>query len=60
MTILEEKKLLLNNAMKRSGYTKSEIARKIGKKPTTLHAELVRAKTIETFEKLEKAIREVI
>lgn len=60
MTILEERKLILRNSMKRSGYSQSDIARKIGKKPTTLYAELVRVKTLETFKKLEKKIMEVL
>ena len=60
MTILEEKKQSIKLLMRRSGYLQKEIAIKLNKKPASLNSEIARAKKLETLEKIEKRIKEVI
>lgn len=60
MNAVEEKKQKINNFIKKTGYSKSEIARRLGKTPSNFMNGLRQIKKMETLDKLEKEIKEVL
>lgn len=60
MTISDVKRKEIEYYIKSKGHTKSEVARRLGKEPTSFINNLKKLKTITRLEELEKRIKEVI
>ena len=60
MNAVDRKRKKINDYIEKSGYSKSEIARRLGKTPANFINGLRQIKRLETLENIERDIKEVL